>query len=1038
VAISPADFYAYSRATGTPVPDSDEERAQMAGDVINFRRNQLRAPTKEKDEGFNLTNALGIGAAGLGLGLGAYGLRRALTNKAPVASRTAEATVDPVIKYQNLEDLRRAAGYTTAPVRSEAPVQTPAPSKVATQEPLGELWEPTVPTQGFPRSFLESKGSLLPAAKPDAGDRFIQEYEKLARNQTRADQRIQAGLRQAQPKLRERDMQMQDKGERVLAELRQEAADEASVLNDMAEYSRLQGMEQDQPLSRREQRIQQAVTVSQPGAFTDLTDFQENLLGQARNQAMNAVESGEDQQTGRIKSQLQRNEDLDLGQVENLENIAQASGPVTLEQDDAINRAASQLPDGLPVDQAEGLAALDVQNKQSFRIPPRALNQGQTDDPLVQQARQYLRAKEIDTDFNYSAENKIQAAQVRDRIEKARSLQSQSEQILADIRNENQPPRKQLSPEQFAAEFNKTYREELNDQLQLVDNARQRAELRGAQATNLGEDIEFLLTGGASPIETTMRGNALRGGKPNVTGDIVYQDPAGEFASADTGLKTRLKQGPEYEIKARLLNELNKVSDEDLTEVILKGQQAPMNQYLKNLVTSKFTKYGATQQLNLPLQSIDLEQTFGSEFDERLARMASDVLRTRASRSETPTPVQLGALDRARVSVAASENVLQQARNLRPTVRPGPAQDVARSMETLRRGMIVDPSEQQPVLPSVNQLRTGYATDEDLGPILGAADVYTGAAAEAAGPVIFTGKSKANSVLRQPRITGSIETPTGRYSTQNNPDALGTVYNVAGTQANRAISAQVEANAQAFLADALTGGLTTKAVASPEKFVTPGRTQLNQLELLSNPGESAQVSRMSPLSLQSTLGLPGQEPSKRTLYAQYQPGRSVPTPLSPFIGDMTGGTVVIQPTTSVNPNVRRDIGTPSQNMNLTRRGEKARYYSNAPQEMFVTGLEPAAIGPLTQSPGLSRIGGWQEQIVMGAGSQGAMPVIQSTTQGQKIAYPRMDKPVTAEGFLGSKVTNIPPYGIDPGTEDWRNDLMRSAYRRGGPIRTYKG
>ena len=352
MAISPADFYAYSRATGTPVPDSDEERAQMAGDVINFRRNQLRAPAKQEDEGFNLTNALGIGAAALGLGAGALGLRSALVKKAAAAAGPVES---PVVKYQNLEDLRRAAGYTTAPVRSEAPVQTPAPSKVATQEPLGELWEPTVPKEGFARSYLESKGSLLPAAKPDAGDRFIEEYQQLAKNQARADQRIQTGLRLAQPKLRERDMQMRDKGERVLAELRKEAADEASVFNDMAEYSRLQGMEQDQPLSRREQRIQQAVAVSQPGAFTDLTNFQENLLGQARNQAMNAVESGEDQQTGRIKAQLQRNEDLDLGQVENLENIAQASGPATLEQDDAINRAASQLPDGLPVDQAEGL-----------------------------------------------------------------------------------------------------------------------------------------------------------------------------------------------------------------------------------------------------------------------------------------------------------------------------------------------------------------------------------------------------------------------------------------------------------------------------------------------------------------------------------------------------------------------------------------------------------------------------------------------------------------------------------------------------------
>jgi hypothetical protein len=289
----------------------------MAGDVVNFRRNQLRAPAKEEDQGFNLTNALGIGAAALGLGLGAYGLRGALTKKAAASARTAEAAVNPVVKYQNLDDLRRAAGYTTAPPRSEAPTQAPAPSKVVTQEPLGELWEPTVPTQGFARSYLESKGSLLPAAKPDAGDRFIEEYQQLARNQARADQRIQTGLRLAQPKLRERDMEIQGKGERVLAELRKEAADEA----------------------------------------ISSVDFQENLLNQARNQVMNAVESGEDQQTGRIKAQLQRNEDLDLGQVENLENIAQTSGPVTLEQDDAINRAASQLPDGVPLDQAEGLTS---------------------------------------------------------------------------------------------------------------------------------------------------------------------------------------------------------------------------------------------------------------------------------------------------------------------------------------------------------------------------------------------------------------------------------------------------------------------------------------------------------------------------------------------------------------------------------------------------------------------------------------------------------------------------------------------------------
>jgi hypothetical protein len=50
----------------------------------------------------------------------------------------------------------------------------------------------------------------------------------------------------------------------------------------------------------------------------------------------------------------------------------------------------------------------------------------------------------------------------------------------------------------------------------------------------------------------------------------------------------------------------------------------------------------------------------------------------------------------------------------------------------------------------------------------------------------------------------------------------------------------------------------------------------------------------------------------------------------------------------------------------------------------------------------------------------------------------MDKPVTVPGYGTSVVTNVPRYGINPGAEDWRDDLMRSAFRRGGPIRTYQG
>jgi hypothetical protein len=867
MALSQADFYAYSRATGAPVPRDPEEQAQMVPAVLEFRRNQLKATEPQQQQGFGLPQALGIGAAVAGLGAAGYGISRLLRQK-PAAAVSASA-VRPATVDIEAPVRRVATEYKTSPVASpEVP-----PSRIP--DPWGATTAPSrQAAQGFsPRQYAESTGSL-----------------------------------QAKP------------------------------------------------------------------VVSDLTSIQSTQRPVAQDQFINAVESGEDQATGRIKTQLQRNEDYDLGQIEVLEDIAEYSRIQGMEQDEPITRVASVLPDGLPLDQAKGEQKINE---------------------LVEEGKRYLRAQEIDTDYDYAVENAIQTRQVNQRIRRALDLRNQASQILDDIRLEGQ----QVNPQEFAANFNKQYREELNDELRLVDNARQRAELRGEEAREIGEDIESLLSGGMPLIETTMRGKQLRGGKPGITGDISYLDEAGRFASADTGLKTRQEQGIQFQEKARTLNRLRGASDEELTFILQKNQQDLEN--------------------NQPRTRLEADT----------ARLASEVLRSRAINNPEPTPLQLDALERAQASVDLSRQILNQARNQRPTLAPGPAQDVARSMETLRRGMIVDPSEPLPEYPSVQQLRTGYVSDElgDIGPILGASDVYTGAAAEAAGPVIFTGKSKANTVIRDPRITGKVETATGRkYLTQDNPDVLGTVYSVAGTPANRAIAAQVEQNAQNFLADALAGGLQQKSISTPETYVTPGREPGPLLPPQYGP-------RISPLSLAGSLGLPGQEPSKRTHYAQYRPGRSATTPISPFIGDMPGGVVIATlqtPSRPVAPG--RDIGAAPGTMDLTRRGEKARYYSQVPQAQFITGMEPAPIGPLTQSPGVSRIGGYSENPIKGAGGT---QIIQPTSIGQRTAYPRMTPLRQAPDYSGNIATNIPRYGI--GGENWQDDLMRSAYRRGGPMRTYR-
>lgn len=98
-----------------------------------------------------------------------------------------------------------------------------------------------------------------------------------------------------------------------------------------------------------------------------LVDKQQARTGFNVDQAINAIDAAEDQQTGRVKIQLQRNEDLDLGQVEVLEDIADEQRNWMMEQDEPINRAAAQLPDGLPVDQAEGALSFAQNRMQEIR-----------------------------------------------------------------------------------------------------------------------------------------------------------------------------------------------------------------------------------------------------------------------------------------------------------------------------------------------------------------------------------------------------------------------------------------------------------------------------------------------------------------------------------------------------------------------------------------------------------------------------------------------------------------------------------------------
>jgi hypothetical protein len=301
MAIYPADFYAYSRATGVPIPEDPAERMEMAPEVMEFRRNQLRAPSQERQQGPDLLS-LGIGA-GLALagGAGAFlGARRLM--RGPKQSATAG------VQSANLAEMAAEA----SPVRRVVQESQPAPSQVAPQ--IGE--QEFVAYRPDPKEMVSRQ--VADARRQSATENLL----KAAESRRSAYQPDLPGT------------------QATLMALRSPLVDEAAGVVEAAAPSRpLSIAPQQESLFSPRSYIEQSGAIAPAG---DLTSLQQQSAPQIINQKINAVESGEDQMTGRIKSQLQRNEDLDLASIEQLEN-----------QTNSIDVAAASTADGLPVDQAE-------------------------------------------------------------------------------------------------------------------------------------------------------------------------------------------------------------------------------------------------------------------------------------------------------------------------------------------------------------------------------------------------------------------------------------------------------------------------------------------------------------------------------------------------------------------------------------------------------------------------------------------------------------------------------------------------------------
>ena len=256
MALSPADFYAYSRATGAPIPEDPQERADMAPEVLEFRRNQLKAPQQES----NPLNALGAAALGLGAlaGLG-FGARR-LMRREPTIPQGPRKSATAGVRQVDLADMeqavRRAATESSVPV-SKVP---PSTERQRVYEAVAAKSEADLPRVYRPKGGLED---IIPQERANELDVLI-----------------------ANPRTGE--MFMRGRSPQGFAE------------NYISLRPELTGQRTDLPVGRT------------PGTFKEfsedisLTDLQQAQRLANTDQFINAVESGEDQMTGRRNDALQR------------------------------------------------------------------------------------------------------------------------------------------------------------------------------------------------------------------------------------------------------------------------------------------------------------------------------------------------------------------------------------------------------------------------------------------------------------------------------------------------------------------------------------------------------------------------------------------------------------------------------------------------------------------------------------------------------------------------------------------------------------
>lgn len=305
--LSPADYAAYSRQTGRAYPQSEEEKAEMYGEVREFRENQLKAPSTLQTAG---GIALGAGALA-GIGAAAMKLRGRARDPRMQSGASAGKSGVQRVDLSNEAEVRRIANLNTA----KQDLGGSRPRRIAENEVTSDFTQ--LQKSLGEANAIESKYQQrqMPGAFPapeKAENTGLGEFQRFSQ---------QADDISAEAKRRQSVYQdVAAKPEPELPEVSrpQGGVEESMLVTDpnTGEVYRRGGGRSMRAEELRDETVAK-VTSQEPQTLVDVQDATEPLVVE---QNLEASNTASDQAAAPIERELQRNEDVDVGMAQRFLN----------------------------------------------------------------------------------------------------------------------------------------------------------------------------------------------------------------------------------------------------------------------------------------------------------------------------------------------------------------------------------------------------------------------------------------------------------------------------------------------------------------------------------------------------------------------------------------------------------------------------------------------------------------------------------------------------------------------------------------------